>query len=93
VTLKQQKFSQSDPVLIIQIKKIAVRSSPDLAKIGFSPDLCSSLDWSWSPWNLKVLHYSICLEKLSLQQGCSFIKQTNKIKLDKMDQAKINTEW
>jgi len=36
---KQQKFSQSDPVLIRQFsKKIAVRSSPDPAKIGFSPD-------------------------------------------------------
>ena len=39
ITLKQQKFSQSDPVLNSQIfKKIAVRSSPDPAKIGFSPD-------------------------------------------------------
>ena len=39
ITLKQQKFSQSDPVLIRQFyKKIAVRSSPDPAKIGFSLD-------------------------------------------------------
>jgi len=39
ITLKQQKFSQSDPVLIRQFsKKIVVRSSPDPAKIGFSPD-------------------------------------------------------
>ena len=38
ITLKQQKFSQSDPVLIRQFKKkIAVRSSSDPAKIGFSP--------------------------------------------------------
>jgi len=39
ITLKQQNFSQSDPVLIRQLKKIAVRSSPDPAKIGFSADL------------------------------------------------------
>jgi len=45
LTLKQQKFSQSDPVLIHRFsKKIAVRSSPDPAKVGFSPDLCSSLE-------------------------------------------------
>ena len=39
ITLKQQKFSQFDPVLFRQFsKKIAVRSSPDPARIGFSPD-------------------------------------------------------
>jgi len=34
ITLKQQKFSQSDPPIF---KKIAVRSSPDPSKISFSP--------------------------------------------------------
>jgi len=34
-TLKQQKFSQSDPPIF---KELAVRSSPDPARIGFSPD-------------------------------------------------------
>jgi len=39
MTSKQQKFSQSDSVLISQLKKkTAVRSSPDPAKIGFSSD-------------------------------------------------------
>jgi len=38
ITSKQQKFSQSDPVLTPIFKKIAVRSSPDPAKIDFSPD-------------------------------------------------------
>ena len=39
ITLKQKMFSQFDPVLFRQFsKKIAVRSSPDPARIGFSPD-------------------------------------------------------
>jgi len=45
-TLQQQKFCQSDPVLIRQFsKKNAVRPSPNPTKIGFSPDPCSSLVW------------------------------------------------
>jgi len=44
ITSNQNKFSQSDPVLIRQFsKKIAVRSSPEPAKIGVSSDPCSSL--------------------------------------------------
>jgi len=38
MTLKQQKISESDTCLIRQFKKNAVRSSPDPAKIGFSPN-------------------------------------------------------
>jgi len=43
ITSKQQIFSvqsRPDPPIF---KKIAVRSSPDSVKIGFSPDPCSSL--------------------------------------------------
>jgi len=36
IALKQQKFSQSDPVLIRQLKN-AVRSRPN-PSLGFSPD-------------------------------------------------------
>ena len=51
IALKQQKFAQSDPILIrLFSKKLVVRSSADPAKIGFSPDphrsspdSCSSL--------------------------------------------------
>jgi len=47
ITLKQLKFSQSDPVLIYQFsKKIVVLSSLDPAKIAFSPDpvlICAHL--------------------------------------------------
>ena len=43
ITSKQQIFSvRSSPDLPI-FKKIAVRSSPDPPKVGFSPDPCSSL--------------------------------------------------
>jgi len=69
IYIKTTKFFSVRSSLDLPIfKKIAVRSSPDLAKIGFSPDPvrsssdpCSSLAYSmkmrWHPQTLKIGHY------------------------------------
>jgi len=58
ITLKQQKFSHSYPLLSANLKKIAVRSSPDPAKIGFSPNPVRS-----SPDPCSFLAQATCLQK------------------------------
>jgi len=71
ITLKQQKFSQSDPVLNRLFKKNEVRSSPDPAKIGFSPDPvqvhpgpCSSLVLAESVCSMKPNAWEALVENL-----------------------------
>ena len=85
ITLKQQKFSQSDPVLIRQFwKKIAVRSSPVRQKLASvliqSDPVLSGKNWlqSWSSpiqsWSVLISGTEANFGRIRTGSDCNFFE-------------------
>jgi len=59
--------SSPDPPIF---KKIAFQSSPDLAKNGFSPDLCSTLLCIWGMTLVAEISHNQYGNKMQHPRGC-----------------------